>query len=62
MTKKSVCTLSSVIFEDMKMKSNNLLAFGKHFGFYICADNKTGSKDTEPKKTDVTFFLVYDHV
>ena len=30
--------------------------FGKHFSFF--ADNFTGSKDTEPYKTDVSFFYV----
>ena len=33
--------------------------FGKHFVLFFFADNFTGSKDTEPYKTDVSFLCQY---
>ena len=44
-----------------KLKRSQLYVcrtFGEHL-FYFFADNFTGSKDTEPYKTDVSFLFQY---
>ena len=41
------------------ISSFRLSGVRENFWFYFCGDNIIASKDTKPKKTDVTFLFEY---
>ena len=60
---KAVCTLGLITIQDQKIKSNNYHFFVSDawltFWFYFCCNILTGSKDTVPWKSDVSFLFEY---
>ena len=60
--KKAIFTLGSInlVAIEKKLKGCNFMC-ARHSGniLFLFADNFTGSKDTEPYKTDVSFLCQY---
>ena len=61
--KKAVYTLGLITLQDQKIKSNNyhFLCVGRliNIFFYFCRNILAGSKDTVPRKSDVSFLFEY---